>query len=541
MLKQIDDKLNFYLENLLEMLKEGVIGFYNQIEIVTVFGIKKGQSDPFNVLTLLVAEETKKVELIQEQLLSKKLIEIKGIKDIKFGVIKYSICVNDLHHLLVTLLDDKCWNGLGKKLLLSKDITFTPKSFIPANSYLDVPLNNILKNNFYNGSYVFEVFDLNKQELMFLFNNPNLLQSLSEKVREIIPIKIGSISDRLGNIVIQLPIQILMTDISHSRENNDFILESVWHPKSQPRDLRITCIREDDLNYPDFFSSVVEKNTSSLLIPMNHEMYPYRYYLWDDKYKLLLGASANSSFLRSIGFSGSIIEQEPRLFYFDDDNDLKNQQRVGVVNNQDWSVGKENKNCDKIDILKKERLYSSEKKDLQITKNFIQYKNNSNQAYQDIRYLISKYGQKGICLWDPYLSAGDILKTLFFCGYYGSKQRAITGLKAYDDSDSEKKSKKVSLMQKYRHDLNYFGGNKFGLNLEFRAKHGQKGWSFHDRFLIFPKTEQGTLAWSLGTSVNSLGREHHIFQKVSDGQMILDAFEELWGELSDEEYLVWKS
>ena len=46
--------------------------------------------------------------------------------------------------------------------------------------------------------------------------------------------------------------------------------------------------------------------------------------------------------------------------------------------------------------------------------------------------------------------------------------------------------------------------------------------------------------WSLGTSVNSLGKSHHIIQSVSHPQPIVDAFEELWDKLSVEECLVWK-
>ena len=46
--------------------------------------------------------------------------------------------------------------------------------------------------------------------------------------------------------------------------------------------------------------------------------------------------------------------------------------------------------------------------------------------------------------------------------------------------------------------------------------------------------------WSLGSSVNSLGKKHHIIQCVEHPQMIVDTFEVLWDELSDPECLVWK-
>ena len=84
-------------------------------------------------------------------------------------------------------------------------------------------------------------------------------------------------------------------------------------------------------------------------------------------------------------------------------------------------------------------------------------------------------------------------------------------------------------------------GNCEGLKLEFRIREDGAGWSFHDRFLIFPVKSGGAIAWSLGTSVNSLGRQHHILQKVSDGELIRQAFLELWNALAAPDYLVWKT
>jgi hypothetical protein len=82
--------------------------------------------------------------------------------------------------------------------------------------------------------------------------------------------------------------------------------------------------------------------------------------------------------------------------------------------------------------------------------------------------------------------------------------------------------------------------NFLDLRLEFRMKSGPAGWAFHDRFLIFPATGRGALAWSLGTSVNSLGKQHHILQRVDDGQLIMQAFRELWDQLDRPDHLVWK-
>ena len=84
------------------------------------------------------------------------------------------------------------------------------------------------------------------------------------------------------------------------------------------------------------------------------------------------------------------------------------------------------------------------------------------------------------------------------------------------------------------------GNNYLNLNLEFRCRHGQVGWPFHDRFLIFPRAGGEALAWSLGKSVNSLGSDHHILQKVEYGELVANAFMDLWDQLQSDDYLVWR-
>jgi hypothetical protein len=84
-------------------------------------------------------------------------------------------------------------------------------------------------------------------------------------------------------------------------------------------------------------------------------------------------------------------------------------------------------------------------------------------------------------------------------------------------------------------------GNCKDLRLEFRIREGSAGWPFHDPFLIFPSDIGPATAWSLGTSVNSFGQRHHILQKVADGELIRQAFLELWDELSGSDYLVWSA
>ena len=174
---------------------------------------------------------------------------------------------------------------------------------------------------------------------------------------------------------------------------------------------------------------------------------------------------------------------------------------------------------------------------------FVQYKpqqgrehETHEKALDDLRELLRLHGRQGAWLWDPYLSADDVLRTLFYAPHSNAELRALTA--GYEPHAS---ATGRSFADTQRDVFAAAQSNLRSLRLEFRMKSGTAGWAFHDRFLIFPNTNAGTLAWSLGTSINSVGRQHHILQQVDDGQLIATAFEELWDELDEPEHLVWRA
>ncbi|WP_353171942.1 VPA1262 family N-terminal domain-containing protein [Acinetobacter rudis] len=531
-----------YINSIFELLEPNIIGFHNQFEIITIFAIPKGNGkpEPFNVLTVIIAQEELTEELQKENYLTPRLLNIKGLKDLSFGIVKYSIDLEETRALLMNLAQKNVWAANKKDLLFSNSLDLIPRIFVPPDATEVVPLNKILKNNFWSGSHVFEWFDTTKDNFKVFFERPDLLQQLSEEIQKLIPIKLASLSDRLGNLIIQLPVSIAITNLHHTKQGNALTLKIAWHPKasSEGKNLVFNCIRLDDKTCQDFYSCRVE--TNEVTIPMMHERGVHRYYLWDDDRKTLLAASAKSSFIHEVSMNSAMIEHEPRGFYIKKSSTDRELIRIGITTNQSFNI---NANGDESKISNRtwtsQRLYEHEKADLLKQKKLIQYnRNQSVKAYDDLRTLIQNYGQELVYLWDPYLSPQDILRTLFYCSHFNSNLKAITGLEFPSDTDSQTK---IDRLKNYGQELEDSCENKFGLNLEFRAKLDKYGWSFHDRFLVFPKTSIGPRAWSLGTSVNSLGTAHHIFQEVSDGRLIADAFESLWAALDHQECLVWKS
>jgi hypothetical protein len=323
-----------------------------------------------------------------------------------------------------------------------------------------------------------------------------------------------------------------MAKFQHSRQNNNLELKIAWHPKATPRVLRVNCDMEYDKLINGYAS--YEITNSITLLPMNYD-YPHKGIILDDKNKLILAATRPSSFIKSVSFGMGIIEHEPRFFK------INNKEiRVGLVHKQRNNlIGSPSS---KVENWTQERLYKDEKERLRKSRKFVQYKpepnkNTHEQALTDIKTLINQHGENGVWLWDPFLSANDIINTLFYCSFIGTKLRAITNLDTHSESESHGKTDQLKAQKEI---FNNLESNFYGINLEFRARIGNAGWEFHDRFLIFPDTQQGTLAWSLGTSVNSLGKKHHILQQVDDGQLIADAFMDLWNQLDKPDNLLWK-
>lgn len=193
------------------------------------------------------------------------------------------------------------------------------------------------------------------------------------------------------------------------------------------------------------------------------------------------------------------------------------------------------------------RKYDCRLEELEKSLSFSQYSNSQNKvdenirALTDIRTLINRDSRvERICLWDPYLSADDILSTLFYSEYYNVQMMAISS------AHSAKLEKELTQCEvdydKWKTEQfdKFNSSDSNGINLEFRCQHGEFGFKFHDRFLIICYRDKRCKVWSLGKSINAIGKEHHIFQLVEHSEYILDAFDRLWKQLSDEYCIVWK-
>lgn len=522
------------------MIAPGLLGFYTHVEVTEVVAFVGRNLPPINVFTLLVAEGRVEQPPVTPHFLNTTRITLQGLRDWRFGICRYLLPVDDAVAALEALEQQGRWDASGNPLALGPVVARSTQ-FVPPDQRDNVPINGVLKNNFWNGAHVIEWADLAKQRLRPFFDDPRLLQNLSDAVREWLPLRFASLSDRIGNVVLQLPVTVLMASFEGAREGV-FQVNLAWHPNAKPRPLRVTVDVEFDSALSGHFTREVSEGVTSLPVLTHPGM--YRAYLWDSDEELLLAATGRAGFISSADLNIRVIESEPRMFRVKADDGSMAEQRI-VVQRSMQSIISRPDVVSKSDWTSK-RMYREETSRLVRERQFIQYRpalgakqSEHQKALSDIRHLVAQYGAEGAWLWDPYLSAEDILKTLFFCPYAGADLRGLTAMKEPQDGGPS-----MATDVYFKHQRQTFAdaeGNGYGLRLEYRAKSGMAGWAFHDRFLIFPRAEQASLAWSLGTSINCLGKAHHILQRVDDGQQVRDAFVDLWDRLNAPEHLIWKA
>lgn len=214
------------------------------------------------------------------------------------------------------------------------------------------------------------------------------------------------------------------------------------------------------------------------------------------------------------------------------------------------------------DTRTRQRIYQNEI--YEKSGRFLSVKKGQREKAMDfVHQLLKEFSSNSteVWLWDPYLQFDDIISILYYVQIQDVKFKCITSFKKNKDKIDDpvdiprkklirllwksffKKTDKVDRFEEFRKiQKNGFLGNSnnLGVQLEFRASHDNVGFGFHDRFLFFiPESiEQLPTVFSLGASVNSLGKSHHLMQQTLDPRNIVATFEELWETLNRDDSVI---
>jgi hypothetical protein len=538
-----DDDLNFLRTEIARLTKDGVLGSYTHFEATEVIAFRERGTPPLNVFSLFVAEERGEISNIDPEFLGPR-ITLKKVKGWTFGVCRYLRPITEILNALAAFQATVEWRPSGEMLDVGT-LVAVPTQFVPADTTVIAPWNKVLKNNFWNGSYVIELADRGKTGFKPFFEDPPALQELSEHIQKVAPIRLASLSDRLGNIAFQTPITALTATFAHQRLSGDVIVSLGWHPKATRRKLRAICDMQFDDTLTGYASAEVSGNSAT--VPTAAGQGRLRAALWDDDNRVLLAAMGSTAFIERIVTNMHMNDPEPRIFRISDRAGEQRSVRVGLL--QSSKIVVKTPGGNKGEEWAKRRIYRDEAARLSRERRFVQYRPTGPRAgahdvaLKDLHFLLTRYGEDGAWLWDPYLTASDILETLFHCPHSGVELRALTAAAEIPDDNAETSggvTRHHAFAAAQRAIFDDAQSNWRGICLEYRMRSGSAGWPFHDRFLIFPVKDGGAHAWSLGTSVNSFGTIHHILQKVDDGQLVMDAFAELWDQLDQPQHLILK-
>ena len=538
-----------------EFLKPSVLGYYKRCEVTQISFYKGNHEDESNLLTLFVFDE--------ENFQGRNEIFLTGNKNKITS--KYKLCIKRFYLSIEESIElFNCLNQGVSKTSSLKEYIFNnnplkllPQQFITTNK--DIRFNKILKNNFNSGSYIFEFFDEEKDfELLFGLNKSGRLKKISKMIGEVVPIDLLSCTDCLGNYIFQLPITILNV---HTKKNKNILgIDFYWH-NNLINEVKPNCLiniySKVDNNYLfDIFEEYNKENHQKINILPSGKNYVIK--IWNNDLKILL-YEMNSRYFEKFRVSVSMGECERK---FIEDNE---ESEVTIMSNPKLS--------DDISYLnyRNDAMYKKNLKELEDNLKFNTYMQNEN-ALEDIKTLINKYGKNGVNIIDPYLEPNDLIRTVLHLKFYDAPIKAITSLKnsfnellimkemleqlpnqnivqnfknVLNEKIEKEKKSNLECIEDYKKELDEKIINQCGLNLEFRAQFDRYGQPFHDRFLIFPGDDEKLLepiVFSLGTSLNAFGKHFHILQEVSHPQHVADVFDKLWRILQQkEECRIWNS
>ena len=170
------------------------------------------------------------------------------------------------------------------------------------------------------------------------------------------------------------------------------------------------------------------------------------------------------------------------------------------------------------------------------------YKVNEHEhAIFDIRTIINMpqllWDLQEICVIDPYLMPEDLIETVFFSKVKDIKIKALCSYHAIHNNKNMRgnTSDIKGFKTRIENELNEALYNETDLQLDYRTIYNGHGEPFHDRYLILKYGINGCRAYALGSSINSIGKQHTIIQAVLAPNIIADIFDNLWEQTDYDE------
>lgn len=485
-----------------ELIKPGVLGFYNSCEAIQIYLIDKRENPKkyINVYTIFTFEEKEYIELDKEHMSPRKRIDD-----------DFALCFDKHYFSLKQSLDifSKLIHSEFEEdyiVLKGSSLKLLSKQYISPDE--GNRLNTLLKNNFFSGSYIYEFFEEDKANFDYFKNDLEKHKKLVDRIREVLPLDFSLNDDRLGNYVFQIPITILNLNYHANDTFDGFYIDFEWNNKLNTiPECSITSTIKIEHNFlsntiVDYDGGETQFIDTGPLDKLSNSL------IWRKNPNLLLN-SCCPRFIRKIKVmigekdKTDLIKEKPKNY-------------VDIITDT---------------INKNQQLKSQENQTSLLSTN----KQKSGWGF--LHELIQKYGQKETYIIDHYLSSDYLLKLFKPLTFTNVKIKAITSKDALNNSNSGNKLTLDEFKEINRNNI-ILHSNNFKIDFiitDYSVR-------LHDRFLIFPKTVKSNSnikAYTLGTSLNSIDKNMHLIQEATNGNEILEEFEKIWSKFDEPEYKIW--
>jgi hypothetical protein len=527
----IEEELNL-------LLQHGNLGYYSHCEIVQIVLLSK--TNIINYYTNIDFSSEYRDES-PFTFLTEKLVPV--TKDYKLAISRFTIPVNQFLTLYCSAAENGIWKYNGD--IIIDDAFITNKKFIPNSDptggqyNIFVPLEYGLYGSTIMGNYyVHELFS--KKTVLHEILNDSIIRKIYVESKKCgINCRLDKLKDRIGNVVCKFAVETLK---SRPRLLGDYGIELdfLLDVRKQQHRYCLHIFQEyDGLLYENRVDD--DFDCSSVHISPNQSKTTISIIDVSTSLTLFWGCydySRFSNYYSQITPPAMVIQSpEYRVLHFDDHDEIvemKNIQMIGSVYTfieMEMSV-KRKLQLDDEWFCKKGYL-----------KTYIQ--NEHENAIRDIVNIINEnliWDLQELWIIDPYLCADDLILTALRCAKKGIIIKALCAYSTIHGNSATKEAMdaiEFETFKKIQHDkLEIVLGEETDLRLEYRSVRNGHGVLFHDRYIMLKYALNKDRVWSLGASINSIGKHHSIIQIVEAPDVILSLFDKLWNQTGSEECLL---
>lgn len=524
-----------------KLIRKDIIGDYKSCKLETLYAYRKGSKESIILFAKLQFSKVEYIENSTQHFLGDIKQKIDKNTTYVFGLDIVNLRLNEGKEFYEALREDN-WTQHKKMVIDIGILEEQSPKYIKADGIHVKGSDKIASsfllglhsthNNINNGAYIIEFARNKKSAFDLIFKNTplQLLKHIQKQLNRYSNIVIEGFLDKIGNIIIELPIEVLTLN-RLEQDCKISVQFPQWITPQPDIDLIFQTSPIDGLQ-----DIVLQKLPEDRIIRFRNNHLPTKVSLYDRNRDMIIATSNNCEYERPLAGKSTritIFDRSMRTIKIDGEEHKIGPSFSSATNTdfsyKDWVQLRKQRTH----IKKNEKKLFSKEYTKALNENYIEIEHT--KAIKDVIALMNKHGQHGIYLIDPYIEPEYVLKTFYRCTHGNVSMKILGDKKGLETVFENTWRASAKLYMK-----NY--SNHFGMNLEFRIGYEVNNYKLHDRFLIFPYSnlEKRPVAWSLGTSLNSFGKNFHLLHKVNNGKAILDKFNELWAKVQNDNCLIFK-